>query len=206
MHKTLGLTLATVATVGSLAVTAPAYAQPATPATALAAPVAPAAAPAAPAADVSAAGSRLLYKYNFMIVKYATKPGAEAKAFKALKNCFGGCTFPVKGAPKKLPTREGTFINLKACAAGPFGCRKAPVKFYRAGVKYGWHFIAQKGHFDGAGSRIYFTIYRKNGYLYLGVRAFVTKPTVPDALNKKFANKTWATFASNIGLKMGANG
>jgi hypothetical protein len=201
MRRTLGLTLATVAAVGSLAVTTPASAAPVAPVTAVTALVAP----AAPATDVSAAGSRLLYKYNFQIVKRKTKAGAEKKAYNALKNCFGGCTFPVKGAAKKLPTRDGTTMNLTACFADPFGCKKAPVKVYRGGVKYGWHFIAKKGHFDGTGSRIYFTIYRKHGYLYLGVRAYVTKPTIPDGLNKNTANRTWGTFAANIGHKMGSS-
>lgn len=199
MRKTLGLTLAAVAAAGSLATATPTSAQPVGPVTARTAPIAP----GAPHADVSASASRLLYKYNFQIKKHTTKPGAEKKAFNALKNCFGGCTFPVKGASKKLPKREGTTMNLTACFADPFGCKKAPVKVYRGGVKYGWHFIAKKGHFDGAGSRIYFTIYRKHGYLYLGVRAYVTKPTIPDGLNRNTANRTWATFAANIGHKMG---
>ncbi|GAB3985551.1 hypothetical protein GCM10029978_098690 [Actinoallomurus acanthiterrae] len=37
----------------------------------------------------------------------------------------------------------------------------------------------------------------------LGVRGYVTHPTVPDKINKWAANKTWGTFAANIGMKMG---
>ncbi|MBD9704386.1 hypothetical protein IHE56_20360 [Streptomyces sp. ID01-12c] len=149
---------------------------------------------------------RKLYDWRFHVkpnnAKYIGRPWKASEPMQELKRCFN-CTFPVKNAPKKYP-REGQLINLKACAAGPFGCRNAPVKFYTKGMKNGWYFIAQKGHFDGAGSRVNFQFYndKKTGYLMLHVWAHVAKPSVPDGVNKSFARGKWQDFNHKMGVKM----
>ncbi|UXY30193.1 hypothetical protein [Streptomyces sp. HUAS TT20] len=126
---------------------------------------------------------------------------APSLAIKELHRCFN-CTFPIKGAPKKYP-KENQHLSLKACAAGPFGCRNAPVR-YHGGVKNGWYFTAEKGHFDGAGSKVYFQFYSEKNthYLMLHVWAYVTHPTVPDAINKSFATGKWQDFNHKMGVKL----
>lgn len=154
--------------------------------------------------DVSAQASRKLYDIRLRVkpnnAKYLGRPWKPSEAVGQLKKCFN-CTFPVKNAPKKYP-KKGQLIKLRACAAGPFGCKNAPVKFYEQ--KNGFYFIAQKGHFDGAGSKIYFQFYneKKTGYLGLHVWAYVTKPTVPDSVNKSVARGTWQDFAHKMGVKL----
>lgn len=161
------------------------------------------------AATPTAAASRKLYDADFFvgervsanqIRKLKVKP---VKAWNELHRCFN-CSFPVKGAPKKFPT-EGQLIKLQACAAGSWGCKPAPVRYYKStGWPYTWYFIAQKGHFDGAGSKVYFRFYNdSSGYLKLNVWAYVTKPTVPDGVNKEFATSKWRAFAHVLGVKLG---
>ncbi|MCL6735301.1 hypothetical protein [Streptomyces neyagawaensis] len=149
---------------------------------------------------------RKLYDWRLHVkpnnAKYIGRPWKPAEAIQELKKCFN-CTFPVKNAPKKYP-KEGQLIKLKACAAGPFGCKNAPVKFYSKGVANGWYFVAQKGHFDGAGSKVYFQFYneKSTGYLMLHVWAYVAKPSVPDGLNKSFARGKWQDFNHKMGVKL----
>ncbi|MGW1491557.1 hypothetical protein [Streptomyces sp. NPDC002402] len=160
-------------------------------------------------APLAAAGQRKLYDVEYFVGervsasqvrKLKVKP---VKAWNELHRCFN-CSFPVKGAPKKFPA-EGQFIKLSACAAGSWGCKPAPVRYYKStGWPYTWYFIAQKGHFDGAGSKVYFRFYNdSSGYLRLNVWAYVTKPTVPDAVNKEIATSKWRSFAHVLGTKLG---
>ncbi|GAB3958430.1 hypothetical protein GCM10029978_003350 [Actinoallomurus acanthiterrae] len=212
MRKSLALTFATMTAAGTLVTAVPASAQPAgastvgrvAPSTITTAGTTEAAASTAAepeAAEVSAAGLRQLYRWNFQIRPGSSMPkGSDKRAWKVLHNCFN-CVFPIKGAPKKFP-KDGQRINLKACVGGNWGCKKAPVKYYHGMAKYGWYFIAQSGHFDGAGSRVYFTIYMKGKLLFLGVRGYVKHPTIPDAVNKHFANATWSKFATRLGSKL----
>ncbi|MHC0431052.1 hypothetical protein ACX6XY_12805 [Streptomyces sp. O3] len=153
---------------------------------------------------------RKLYDYRFTVKKDCTssivgcggRPTVKAhpsKAWAKLKSCFN-CVFPVSGAPKKFPG-NGQYIKLKACASGIF-CKNAPVRYYdRAG--YSWQFTAQKGHFDGPGSKVYFKWYQdSNKNLKLRVWAYVASPSVPDSLNKSFAKQTWKKFADNMAKKL----
>ncbi|MEU4493606.1 hypothetical protein AB0F96_09125 [Streptomyces sp. NPDC023998] len=159
-------------------------------------------------APSAAAGLRKLYDVEFFvgervsanqIRKLRIKP---VKAWNELHRCFN-CSFPVKGAPKKFPT-EGQLIKLKACAAGSWGCKPAPVRYYKSGWPYSWCFVAQKGHFDGAGSKVFFRFFNdSSGYLKLNVWAYVTKPTVPDSLNKEFATSKWRAFSHVLGMNLG---
>jgi hypothetical protein len=148
---------------------------------------------------------RKLYDFRLRVkpnnAKYLGRPWKASEPIQELKRCFN-CTFPVKNAPKKYP-KENQLIKLKACAAGPFGCRNAPVR-YHGGVKNGWYFTAEKGHFDGKGSKVYFQFYneKNTGYLALHVWAYVAKPSVPDSVNKSFARGKWQDFAHNMGVKM----
>ena len=132
-------------------------------------------------------------------------PGlTEYRAYKELRRCFN-CSFPVKGAPKAYP-KNGQLVNLVACL-GRLGCKKAPVRTYTV-IEHGTFqylkLVAQKGHFDGAGSAIYFRfrIDESNNNLLLDVRAYVAKPTVPDAVNKAAANLTWRRFGNQLGGNM----
>lgn len=159
--------------------------------------------------NVSAIRSRKLYDIR-MHVKPNNLHGhvgvawAPSLAIKELHRCFN-CTFPIKGAPKKYP-QENQHLSLKACAAGPFGCRNAPVR-YHGGLSSGWYFTAERGHFDGAGSKVYFQFYpeKNTHYLMLHVWAYVTHPTVPDSINKNFATGKWQDFNHKMGLKLWCN-
>ncbi|WP_200301349.1 hypothetical protein [Streptomyces adelaidensis] len=151
---------------------------------------------------------RKLYDVSFYVkpnnARFIGKPWKPSEAIRELKKCFN-CTFPVKGAPKKYPA-ENQRINLKACATF-FVCKNAPVRYHKGKDKYGWYFTAEKGHFDGAGSKVYFNFIneKKTGYLKIHVWAYVAKPTVNDSLNKRFATSKWQEFAHKMGVKINCN-
>jgi hypothetical protein len=155
--------------------------------------------------DVSAASARKLYDYRFhvkpnnaRVIGVAWKPSL---AINELKRCFN-CTFPINGAPKKYPA-ENQKLNLKACAVY-FVCKNAPVRYHKGGIANGWYFTAEQGHFDGKGSKVYFQFYpeKNTHYLKLHVWAYVTHPTVPDSLNKRFAYDKWQEFSHKMGVKL----
>ncbi|WP_218009802.1 hypothetical protein [Actinomadura kijaniata] len=177
--------------------------KPAAPAIAQAAPAA-APTPASVATEVKAKKLRKLYSYTFTAghcfpstfkcITYTVAKKHPSKAMKKLKSCFN-CTFPVSGAPRKYPKRDQK-LPLKACWFKKV-CN-APVKFYPRG-KYGWYFVAQKGHFDGKGSTVYFRWYQdRKKVLRLHVYAYVANPSVPDWANRTGAHSTWEKFASNM--------
>lgn len=151
---------------------------------------------------------RHLYTYDFSVGYQA--PGIPSnklvpvkasvqRAFTELRSCFN-CSFPVSGAPKSYP-KKGQLIKLTACGAGVV-CKPAPVKFYPVG-KDSFKFIAQKGHFDGAWSKVTFTFWKdKKGYLHLRVVGYVTDPSIADALNKQGAHDKWFDFARRLGTNI----
>ncbi|MEU6330514.1 hypothetical protein ABZ851_25040 [Streptomyces sp. NPDC047049] len=202
MRISTGKILTAVTAVGVLATATPAQAQSADSAQQ---PVTKAAATHSAGTKVAAAGLRKLYDERFTVKpNNAHYPGlrvSPAKAMKSLKHCFN-CTFPVKGAPKKFP-KENQRINLEACAVF-FACKDAPVRYHGLGnMKNAWYFTAEKGHFDGAGSKVYFNFYTgSKGYLELHVEGYVTHPSVPDSLNKRFAVEKWQSFAHNMGVEL----
>lgn len=156
-------------------------------------------------AEASATSGRKIYDYRFhvkpnnaRVIGVAWKPSL---AISQLKSCFN-CTFPIKGAPRKYPA-ENQRLNLKACAAY-FVCKNAPVRYHKGGIANGWYFTAEQGHFDGKGSKVYFQFYAEKNthYLMLHVWAYVTHPTVPDSLNKRFARDKWQDFSHTMGVKL----
>lgn len=161
--------------------------------------VAPTSASAAPRElyDIYLTATKCTYGAMGHCRRVAVKAGAPS-AQRVLNRCFN-CVFPVAGAPRAYP-RDRQFIPLKACVAGIF-CKAAPVRFNEvAGA--GWFGLdAQRGHFDGAGSKIWFRFYRQpsTGHLRLRVRAVVTNPSVPDFANRALAKEMWTRFAHNMG-------
>lgn len=157
------------------------------------------------------AQARLLYDHNFRVYKVVDlgveKPikglkalSAQLTALKELHRCFN-CSFPVGGAPKAYP-KNGQLLPLVACASGLF-CRKAPVRFYSHPERLGFLLIAQRGHFDGAGSIVEFRFFGNNNReLMLRVTANVMKPSVPDWANKSFAASVWGTFGRQMGYNL----
>lgn len=168
-------------------------------------------APAAPAVTVAAptplVAGKKFYDVDYFVGVYTSSTTVQKKklpvkkVWDELHRCFN-CNFPVTGAPKAFP-KEGQLLKLKACIVGSVGCKNAPVKYYKGQfTEYGWHFVAQDGHFDGKGSQVYFKFYNDaEGYAHLNVWAFVTKPTVPDGPNKDFAKNRWRSFAHILGTR-----
>jgi hypothetical protein len=161
---------------------------------------------AATAGTAEAATPRLrfFYSYDYTVTSIGAAPvhASFDDAFRALHACFN-CSFPVPGAPAEFPA-EGQLLPLKPCLLGPIGCVDAPVRSYARDQNGYLEFIAQPGHFDGAGSTITFRFHTDSaGVLHLNVTAFVATQAStafpPDSVNRQFASTTWGDFARNIG-------
>jgi RHS repeat-associated protein len=133
---------------------------------------------------------------------YASDDGY--KAMRLLRECFN-CYFPISGAPRSYP-RNGQVLNLNA---SPISLVKvsAPVRAYTmAGpALYSFYFLAQPGHFDGAGSEIRFRFYRSvTGRLVLAVRAYVVNDFTPvgNFLNREGAVLKWQAFINNVSKEL----
>ncbi|SDW74203.1 hypothetical protein SAMN05421504_1011392 [Amycolatopsis xylanica] len=124
--------------------------------------------------------------------------GADV-VLKELERCFN-CSFPIDGAPAHFPA-EGEHLPLSACVL-PGICMDAPVKSYKLmenGQFKGLRFVAEPGHFDGAGSTIEFRFGNDaSGKLVLNVQAKVVDPAVPDFVNKAVASYKWSDFADAL--------
>jgi hypothetical protein len=123
-----------------------------------------------------------------------------AQALAELRSCFN-CSFPVSGAPRAYPV-SGQILNLNA---SPFSFIEisAPVRFYKTGpaTEPDWYFVAQAGHFDGAGSRINFDFYKPAGYpVRISISATIVQDNgvVANAANTFVARSTWNLFAANL--------
>ncbi|MFJ9847288.1 hypothetical protein ACIRYZ_44075 [Kitasatospora sp. NPDC101155] len=174
----------------------------------LIAPASAAADVAAPTAEMAAddraaqaRGLRQLYEWHWYVAVHlpsGDESGVKARnthAMAELHRCFN-CSFPVAGAPHNFP-RQGQFIPLKACVV--FFCKNAPVKAWQDDGGH-FHFIAQKGHFDGAGSEVHFYFWTdSHGYLRMTTRGYVTHPSIPDDLNREGAYQMWHNFALKLG-------
>ena len=149
---------------------------------------------------------RFLYSYDFPLKWNGQAPtlkGAAKDAFKELHRCFN-CSFPITGAPATYP-KNGQHLPLKAC--GLPGCPDAPVKAYSHEDQGYLQFVAEPGHFDGAGSTVTFRFSRDaQGNLNLNVTAYVTttttNATINDDLNKYFAHEAWGDFARELALNI----
>lgn len=153
----------------------------------------------------SAATTRRLYRYDTLLKWNGQAPPIKANntgpVFAELHRCFN-CSFPVSGAPSKYPS-TGQFIPLKACYIPGFACLSAPIKAYPDDRHSRLTFIAQPGHFDGAGSVLTFIWSRDSkAQLHLTVTGEVVSPSIPDAVNAIAAQQTWGQFAQRLALNI----
>ncbi|MBE1469194.1 RHS repeat domain-containing protein [Kibdelosporangium phytohabitans] len=132
---------------------------------------------------------------------YGLKVSPEV-AINELRRCFN-CSFPIKNGPADFPA-DGEFIPLDASPLWPSLVQiHADVKSYDYHPDgNGFYFVAQKRHFDDAGSVIAFNFEQDNkGDLNLRVRAWASSP-VPDAANKAEAGYQWSKFAHQLGMNI----
>ena len=130
-----------------------------------------------------------------------------ARALTELRRCFN-CSFPVSGAPSGYPSNYQV-LNLNA---SPFSFIDipAPVRFYKTGpsTQPDWYFVAQTGHFDGAGSRINFDFYKPSGYpVRIAISATIVKDNgyAQNYANSYVAKTVWNTFISKLILNIRRN-
>lgn len=137
------------------------------------------------------------WTYNYNTSTTLPQMGVTAtKAVAELRRCFN-CSFPIAGAPVAYPA-VGAILNLNA---SPITLIKiaAPVKVsLSTGARLA--FLAQAGHFDGAGSTILFHFYQTCSgsmpTLRLSVNATVKKDNgaVVNAGNAAIAKTQWQNF------------
>lgn len=130
-----------------------------------------------------------------------------ADAFKELHRCFN-CSFPGPGAPADFPA-QGEFMPLEYCPPRtPTSlCLEAPVVAYsNEGDRLMW-FVGQPGHFDGAGSIVFFQFNTDaQGVLHMRVTAYATEPFygIPGgaAIAAAIGQLAWPVFAETLGTQM----
>lgn len=135
--------------------------------------------------------------------------GLDYKVERLLQGCFN-CYFPIDGAPRGYPA-DGSLLSLNASPFSLIPAAAAPVRVQT--VSGGaMQFVAQPGHFDGAGSTITFAWYNDAaGYLHLFVHAMVLADwgVLRDA-NRLAAGIAWLNFwqkvADNVGTTGGGGG
>lgn len=128
--------------------------------------------------------------------------------YQELRRCFN-CSFPVSGAPRAYPS-SGQMIRLNA---SPFSFINlpAPVRFYPLvpnSRNPDWYFVAQTGHFDGAGSKITFDFYKPTGYpvrIAISATVKVDNGGPANAANAYVAKSTWNVFINNLILNIRRN-
>lgn len=156
---------------------------------------------AAKTGQLPAATGRELYDFHFF-VSHDNAPlySPAYRVFNELHRCFN-CSFPVPGAPAEFPA-FGQHLPLRPCAFGI--CQDAPVAAQPYDPSNVIRLIALPGHFDGEGSTVDFTFFNNvsgpgQGLLMLRVQAHVTNPSLPDEVNKHFAEAEWQLFADQLG-------
>ncbi|WP_460444115.1 hypothetical protein, partial [Amycolatopsis cihanbeyliensis] len=158
-------------------------------------------------------GSNLRHLYNkqFLVTTDQDLPlhVTAEEVLRELKRCFN-CSFPIDGAPADFPV-DGQHIPLDACLPIlGFICMDAPVKAYTLkenGQWAGFRFIAQEGHFDGAGSVIDFRFYTNSkSMLVMEVDARVSDPSAPDFINEQVALTKWDSFREALGQNIHEHG
>lgn len=141
------------------------------------------------------------YSYDFSATipgYHANHPTATAGAAdRLLHGCFN-CWFPINGAPRGYPV-DGQVLTLNA---SPFTIISvpAPVKMQTANGG-ALQFVAQPGHFDGAGSIITFSWYNDpSGYLHLYVHAKILVDRGPaiNIANSRIAGTNWLLFWQRV--------
>ncbi|SDZ14390.1 hypothetical protein [Herbiconiux ginsengi] len=141
------------------------------------------------------------YTYDFS----ATLPGYHATYPKAtdtavdrlLHTCFN-CYFPINGAPRSYPF-DGQVLLLNA---SPFSLEltAAPVLMQTAN-QGAMQFVAQAGHFDGAGSMITFSWYNDpSGYIHLYVHAKILRDlgVFLNVQNSHIAGANWLLYWQRV--------
>ncbi|WP_440710605.1 hypothetical protein [Herbiconiux sp. YIM B11900] len=141
------------------------------------------------------------YSYDFSVTipgYHANHPTATAGAAdRLLHGCFN-CWFPINGAPRGYPV-DGQVLTLNA---SPFTIITvpAPVKMQTANGG-AMQFVAQPGHFDGAGSIITFSWYNDpSGFLHLYVHAkiLVDRGPAVNIANSRLAGANWLLFWQRV--------
>jgi hypothetical protein len=139
------------------------------------------------------------YDFNATVPGYhANHPKAsEAAVSRLLHGCFN-CYFPINGAPRGYPA-DGDILNLNA---SPFSLEalRAPVRVQTANGG-AMQFLAQAGHFDGAGSLITFSWYNDpSGYIHLYVHAKIVRDLGPhlNIINSRIAGANWLFFWQRV--------
>lgn len=150
------------------------------------------------------------YTFNSQPGGYAPLGVTWQRADSELRRCFN-CSFPISGAPSYFP-RKDQIIRLDASPLTAVKKVPAPVRVSSSGPGY-FSFLAENGHFDGAGSRISFVFYHTctggNPTLRLSVSASVTadRGAAVNAGNAAFAKIQWQRFLdrtySNTGQRQG---
>ena len=163
---------------------------------------------AVPTAQAAAVPLTLEYDKDFSVLNINSQYiyAAPADAFGALHECFN-CIFPVQGAPSTFPT-EGEYLPLQVCGlAGIIVCKSAAVRSYARPDDNYIEYVAQAGHFDGAGSTVSFMFYSdSSGRLHLHVVAYISpNPSINPAITKPAALATWAQYAVNMGTWLWRN-
>lgn len=138
---------------------------------------------------------------------YVIGPKTKVNATKVraqFYKCFS-CVFAadplLTGAPKKMPTK-GTSVPLRLGGVGNFTVKKGDEWYFSSRNNFGWQFIAQSGHVDGAGSTITFDFYdRYDGKFVQVVNAYIKKDFVlGNATYKAAASRSWAYIANTLNL------
>jgi hypothetical protein len=145
------------------------------------------------------------YDLDFVVRDQPAAPpilGHAADAMAELHRCFN-CSFPVANAPQAYPN-DDQFIPLNACLP-PFSLSQcaAPVRAYTDTSQNFYFFIAQPGHFDGAGSIVRFQFPTDSaGRLHLFVTGFVVAPSIPESASRAGASNAWGTFAARLATNL----
>ncbi|MCS5733698.1 hypothetical protein [Herbiconiux daphne] len=142
------------------------------------------------------------YSYDFSATLpgyHAVHPTASESAVDRLLHggCFN-CYFPISGAPRTYPV-DGQILPLNA---SPFSLEAlaAPVRMQTANGG-AMQFLAQAGHFDGAGSLITFSWYNDpSGYLHLYVHAKIMRDLGPtlNIINSRIAGANWLLYWQRV--------
>lgn len=136
------------------------------------------------------------------VLNYAIGSTTPAKAKSLLHSCFN-CRFPVAGAPRGFPA-PGQFLPL---TVGPwnfnctFGRESGPSTDAQGVTSYGFYFNAARGHVDGVGSRITFSMSGGRVPNSLSVYGYVVNDNaagVPRFIYLAGASSTWQNFANNL--------
>ncbi|GAA4621036.1 hypothetical protein GCM10023196_007330 [Actinoallomurus vinaceus] len=149
--------------------------------------------------------SQHLYNWDLPLNVKLGSVGVKVKStipnvFKELHRCFN-CSFPIPGAPAGYPS-----FGQQLPLSDFFGAVQAPVKAYPYDSSGYIIYVAQPGHFDGAGSTVQFTFFNDgSGYTHLRVTAHAVNDTVLQWFSQGGAYARWQQFARVLGTNLVAH-